>query len=110
MQPDSQRFWRQVARGEPGDCWRWLGGTRKGYGRFKLKGRMVTAHRHAYELEVGPIPDGLFVLHECDNPSCVNPRHLFLGTQLDNIRDRDKKGRHVACHGERHGEAKLTEV
>ena len=67
------------------------------------------AHRVAWELFRGPIPDGLFVLHKCDTPACVAVHHLFLGTQLDNIQDRETKRRGNQARGEQHGFAKLTE-
>ena len=69
---------------------------REGYGRFKLDGRSRGAHRVAWELEHGPIPAGMRVLHRCDNPPCVNLEHLFLGTQGDNMRDMAAKGRQRA--------------
>jgi hypothetical protein len=76
-----------------GDCWVWTGPkNNKGYGHFRM-GRDTRAHRVSYVLNVGPIPDGLFVLHRCDNPSCVRPDHLFLGTHQDNMDDRTRKGR-----------------
>ena len=65
----------------------------KGYGRVWHNGKMVRAHRLAYETHVGPIPKGMFVCHRCDNPPCINPEHLFLGTTTDNIRDAVAKGR-----------------
>jgi hypothetical protein len=71
----------------------------------------LRSHRFAYELEHGPIPDGLFVLHRCDNRKCCNPKHLFIGTQADNMHDMDAKGRRVTPdrRGERHGNSRLTE-
>lgn len=75
-------------------CWEWTAErNRKGYGIFWRNASMTGAHRASYELHVGPIPDGLHVLHRCDNPPCVNPAHLFLGTNQDNVDDRQRKGR-----------------
>ncbi len=81
------------------DCWLWIAGTSpRGYGRFKVDGKLEQAHRVSYELYVGPIPDGLWVLHRCDIYSCVNPEHLFLGTQQDNVDDMIAKGGHYWPH------------
>lgn len=94
------------------DCWWWTASlNNKGYGQFWLEGKMWRAHRASWELHVGGIPEGMCVLHKCDNPTCINPEHLFLGTQLENIEDRDTKGRQVAgtSLGERHGMTSLTE-
>src|SRR3990167_6332282 len=92
--PKEQRFWRMVYRTDW--CWLWLGAKlKKGYGVFRetCPRRSVLAHRVAYELANGPIPGGKFVCHHCDNPSCVRPSHLFLGTQKDNMADCSRKGR-----------------
>ena len=77
-------------------CWIWVGGTnKKGYAHLKYDMKMWRGNRFSWEAFKGPIPIGLCVLHHCDNRLCVNPEHLFLGTDLDNARDRDAKGRHA---------------
>lgn len=87
-----ERFWSKIKQGMPNDCWEWQADKiPTGYGSFRDKVHM--ASRLAYEFEYGPIPEGMFVLHKCDNPPCCNPSHLFLGTQRDNVKDRDAKGR-----------------
>lgn len=80
--------------GAPDDCWEWGGSPdHDGYGVVSWGGTQYKAHRVAYELHVGPIPEGLVVRHNCDNPPCVNPAHLLLGTQADNVRDMHERGR-----------------
>src|ERR1700740_371325 len=76
-----------------GECWIWQRSCASGYGRLKFRHVVLQCHRLVYELHWGQIPFGLFVLHKCDEKLCLNPQHLFLGTQLDNIQDCIKKGR-----------------
>ena len=88
-------------------CWLWLKGcTLEGYGVAWRAGSRMPAHRASWIAYYGPIPAGLCVCHKCDVPSCVNPHHLFLGTNLDNIADSVMKGRR--CHGPKHHKTKLT--
>lgn len=89
------RFWAKVDRSDADGCWEWTAHrSPKGYGAFTITGQTPTrAHRYAYTITYGPIPDGLMVLHACDNPPCVRPDHLWLGTASDNMRDAYTKGR-----------------
>lgn len=101
-------FWGRVQRGAAVECWPWLGAvTSRGYGTVGIEGRDVATHRLAYELTHGPILDGLFACHRCDNPRCCNPAHIFAGTPKDNQVDCARKGRKNFPLGERHGSAKL---
>lgn len=102
--PLAQRFWDKAdLSGGPTACWVWTGSRHRfGYGFIRDQGKTLTAHRVSMELANGPIPVGMFVCHHCDNPPCVNPAHLFLGTARDNNADKVRKGRETAPH------AKLT--
>ncbi len=105
-----ERFWAKVRKAGPDECWEWLGRKWRGYGTIRAGGenghRRIRAHRVAWELARGSIPEGLCVLHRCDNRGCCNDTHLFLGTLLENNVDRDAKER--TARGERHGRTKLT--
>jgi hypothetical protein len=95
-----ERFWNQVRRSE--GCWEWIGiADADGYGKFTAAGKRSKAHRWAWTQTNGPIPEGLNVLHHCDNPPCVRPEHLFLGTQRDNLRDMAAKRRTHKTHCKR---------
>lgn len=97
---DLKRFFEYVDKNGPvivkeiGPCWMWLKEKdEKGYGKYNLDGKKLAAHRYSYELKHGKIPKGMLACHKCDNPSCVNPDHFFLGTHLDNMIDAYEKGR-----------------
>lgn len=103
------RFWNKVDKS--GNCWLWTASkTPQGYGHFNIDGFMHKAHRVSYRLTFGDVIGKLHVLHRCDNPSCVNPSHLFLGTNDDNIADRVRKNRSNGAAGVDNGNSKLTRV
>lgn len=109
MKSIKERFLRKVRL--TSKCWEWIGGKCSGgYGSFVVRGKVCVASRVSFELFKGDIPGGLNVCHSCDNPGCVNPEHLFLGTDFDNNRDREIKNRGNHAKGERHGQAKLTDL
>jgi hypothetical protein len=105
------RFWAKVNIKEPSQCWLWTGSVcPDGYGVATINKQHKRTHRISWELTHGTIPKGKSVLHKCDNPPCVNPTHLFLGTQQDNITDMDAKGRRGSAIGVNNGKSKLTET
>src|SRR3972149_1184338 len=118
MRSVEERFWEKVDRS--GDCWLWIGTKDKhyDYGRFRIGTKSTDkkerAHRVAWMLIFGPIPDGMWVLHHCDRPACVRPEHLFLGTNSMNQKDAYRKGKHDYLHkqgrnsGEKNGSSRLT--
>ena len=104
---DLARFWAMVDKS--GDCWECTGGNSPNYGRLWLDRSYYASHRISYFIHHGVDPGELFVCHTCDNPRCVNPAHLWLGTGKDNADDRDAKGRGIVLVGSQCGRAKLTE-
>jgi len=112
MTHKEQIRWLEYANeGRKQSCWEWSGSRavhRGGYGMFSFRGKAIRAHRFSYEYYVSKIPRGRWVLHLCDNPPCVNPRHLFLGDNGANMRDAVRKGRHVPPRGENNSHAKLN--
>jgi hypothetical protein len=112
--PSHVLFWRNVVVNQPNDCWGWNGSVSStGYAKFtfrngpKQKSITVSAHRFSWEIHNGPISPGLCICHTCDNRTCANPNHLFLGSYSDNIKDAIKKGRMLV--GEKNHNSKLTE-
>jgi hypothetical protein len=102
-------FWSRVIKSD--QCWLWTGRPHRdgpsGYGRIRARGKTMKAHRFAYILACGDIPDGILVRHTCDNPICVRPDHLVLGTDQDNMQDKVDRGRQAK--GERNGRANLSD-
>ncbi len=107
-----ERFWEKVDRGDPDECWLWTAATYgSGYGAFRVGGRSGKtwhAHRWLWQHLNHPLGNSTHVLHRCDNPPCVNPSHLFIGTHTDNMRDMIAKARRDTAVGEDNGLAKLT--
>lgn len=112
--PISDRFWSKVDKRGNDECWPFLGEINPdGYGIFTPWANKVgrcMAHRKAWEIINGPIPEGHHICHHCDNPPCCNPKHLFSGTDKDNVDDMIRKGRARHPKGIEHGSAKLTEL
>jgi hypothetical protein len=108
-----ETFWSRVDIKSEDECWNWTWGKHKeGYGRFKYQNKEFQTHRFSYLISYGNLDPNLLVCHKCDNPSCVNPKHLFLGTFKDNAQDRSNKGRcgRKGAIGESSGVSKLTEL
>ena len=103
-----ERFWAKVRKSD--GCWEWTASrNQKGYGELKVDGsKNSTAHRVSWQLHNGPIPTGLHVLHHCDNPPCIRPDHLFLGTNRDNAQDAAVKGRRASMRGTNNNAARLS--
>lgn len=106
-----ERFWARVNKNTESGCWEWIGKSisTNGYANIKRGGKRGGVHRFSFEMHVGPIPIGMMVCHKCDNKRCVNPSHLFLGSNRDNQVDSYQKGR-LPTRGEQHGLAKFTEA
>jgi hypothetical protein len=102
------RFWKKVDKKSDEECWNWLGACGN-YGHLTVQNKQISSHRFSYLINVGDIPDGMFICHKCDNHFCVNPNHLFIGTQKDNMQDKINKNRGADLAGTSNGKHKLTD-
>ena len=115
IMPTKERLLEHIVVNNVTGCWEWVGCKRRGYGHTIIGSRKdgtrktISAHRLSYLIFHGEIPAGMEVCHKCDNPSCINPDHLFAGTRQDNVDDRERKGRNNPPKVEKHAKAKLTE-
>lgn len=111
MDTSVARFWQSVRIGAQTECWEWTGSRETGgYGHFRVAGKLARTHRFSWQLHFGPIPKGSLVCHHCDNPPCVRPDHLFLGTDLDNNHDMIRKGRQRKAIGDANGMRKRPSI
>lgn len=99
--------WEKIDIKNEDECWNWMGGLRRGYGRFMIEQKIYQSHRIVFKLIYGDIPDGMLVCHSCNNTSCCNPKHLYLGTQSENIKQMYRDCRNANHCGEKSGSAKL---
>jgi hypothetical protein len=104
-----KKFCERVNKNTGSECWEWVGSiSSNGYGKYLFEGKFYLAHRLSYMLLISDIPKNKLVLHKCDNPKCVNPKHLYVGTQKDNMQDKVRRGRMPCMSGENSPSSKLT--